>query len=102
MSMDPCRQEGAIGSLEATADAIKDTLGRLEKGQDRFIQILESIAQQGAKIHRMEADIEGMYDRIRKIEYSAATQGVKIAGASAFIGMIVAATVAYLFKKIGG
>ena len=100
--MEPCRQEGAIGSLEATADAIKETLERLEKGQDRFIQILESIAQQGAKITRLEADVEHLYERVRVVECSAATQGTKIAGASAFLGMVVAATVAYLFKKIGG
>lgn len=93
-----CRQAGPIGSLEATTSAIKDSLERIEKGQDRFIQVLETIASQGTKIDKAETDIEGLYDRVRKIELTAVEQGTRIGIASGIVAAVIAAVIAYVGK----
>ena len=98
---DPCKQENMIGSLEATMEAIQATLERLERGQERIASIMEAIAAQGAKLTKLEHDQEHLFSRVRNIEIDHAEQKTKIAMASAFVSMVIAAVVGLLFKHLG-
>lgn len=98
---EPCKQEGAIGGLEATQDAILATLQELKHGQERFMTILENIAKQGTKIQKLETDTETLYARVRKIELGAVEQGTKITLAAGVVSIIITVVVAYISKLIG-
>lgn len=101
MSMDPCRQEGAIGGIEATQQAIKDTLREIKIGQDRFVSVLEKIASQGTKIEKLEMDTETLYARVRKVELNAVEHGVKITAAAGFFSTVVSVIAAFLVRQWG-
>lgn len=98
---EPCSQQGVIGGLEATQEAIQNTLTRLEKGQERFISILETMSSQGTKIEKIENDQEQLFSRVRKMELGAVEQQTKVGLASGFISIIVAAIVAFIVKHLG-
>lgn len=98
---EPCSQQGVIGGLEATQEAIQNTLTRLEKGQERFITILETMSSQGTKIEKIENDQEQLFSRVRKVELGAVEHSTKVGLASGFISIVVAAVVAFIVKHLG-
>ncbi len=102
-----CKQEGNIGEMQATIEAISSTLHEMRVGQQRFISLLEDIARQGEQIRSLvyrtdksEKDVEGLFKRMREVELSPGKE------ASSFhtYGMmaVISSVIAYLFKKIGG
>ena len=99
---DPCTQERSIGSLEATTEAIQQTLGKLEQGQEKFISILESIAAQGTRIGKLEKDTGEMFSRIRAVELDSNSHNVKIGVAGTLLGAISGTIAAFFVKHFGG
>ena len=88
-----CRQEGAIARLEATDKSILETLKEIKKSNERFIEVLEKIAAQGARIDSLEdvsrkyrSDINALFSRVRELEMTPGREG-----ASVKIGLIMAA-----------
>jgi len=51
---EPCQQEGKIARLEATDKSILETLREIKESNKRFIEVLEKIAAQGARIDSLE------------------------------------------------
>lgn len=97
---DPCRQEGAICGLQATVESIKEALERLSTGQDRFINILEKISQQGEAISQIQKQQDEVFKRLRQVELDTAAERVKIGGIVASISLIVSATTAFVAKHL--
>lgn len=90
---EPCRQEGAIARLEATDKSILETLREIKESNKRFIEVLEKIATQGARIDSLEdvsrkycSDINALFSRVRELEMTPGREG-----ASVKIGLIMAA-----------
>lgn len=98
---EPCKQEGIIGGLEATQEAILGTLKELKHGQERMIPVLETIASQGTRITKLETDTETLYARVRKVELNAVEHGVKITAGAGFVSIIVSAIAAFIVKHMG-
>lgn len=98
---EPCRQEGVLGGIGATLDALEGTMVEIKKSQDKFIEVLQTIASQGTTIKKQEIDIEGLYARVRRIELNAVEHGVKIAGAAGLISVIVSAIAAFIIRHFG-
>lgn len=104
---DPCSQEKTIGEMQATMDAISDSLKDMRDGQKRFMILLEDIARQGEQIrsvvHRTdkhEKDLDGLFKRMRDVELAPGKQ----ASATQTYGImtVISVGVGYLFKKFGG
>jgi septal ring factor EnvC (AmiA/AmiB activator) len=90
---EPCQQEGKIARLEATDTSILETLKEIKETNKRFIEVLEKIAAQGARIDSLEhlakkqrSDINALFSRIRELEMIPGREG-----ASVKIGLIMAA-----------
>jgi len=99
---DPCKQEGAICGLQATVESIKESLERLSDGQDRFIQILEKIAQQGEAITALKHQNDELFKRVRQVELDASAERVKIAGIVGAVSIIVSAVTAAIARHFWG
>jgi 23S rRNA maturation mini-RNase III len=104
---DPCKQEGNIGEMQATIEAISLTLHEMRSGQQRFIALLEDIARQGEQIRsivyrtdKTEKDVEGLFKRMRDAELAPGKQASTAQTYS--IMAIISAGIGYLFKKFGG
>jgi len=104
---DPCKQEGIIGELQATMDAIAGTLQEMRDSQKRFISLLEEIARQGEQIKsliqrtdKVEKDVDGLFKRMRDVELAPGKQAS--ATQMGLIAALISAVVAYFSKKIGG
>lgn len=74
-TMTPCEQASTI-------DAISHTLTRMEKTQDRLVELLEKVAKQDARLDHLEDhsekaynDISVAFDRLRDIELNQAAYG---------------------------
>ena len=98
---DPCKQESHIGALEATLEAVAETLRDIKHNQDRFIGILENIAAQATKIAKLESDTETLYARVRKVELNAVEHGVKITAAAGMFSIFITAIASFLLKHWG-
>lgn len=103
---DPCRQEGTIGELQATLDAVSSTLDEIKKGQAQFITLLQEIARQSEQIKSMvqrtdktEKDVQCLFKRMRDVELAPGKQASSTH--MAVIAAVIAAVVAYISKKIG-
>jgi len=64
----PCEQESSIKNITSTLD-------RMEKGFDRLVELLQSVAQQGARLAHLEQEqiktddeLNILYGRVRQIE----------------------------------
>ena len=86
---EPCRQENAIGQLEATTKAIEKTL-------DRLGDVLEKIASQGTKVDHLEVGQGIIFERLRDMELTAQSEKVKVGFIMAGISAIVSTTVAFI------
>lgn len=104
---DPCKQEPAIATLQANTKAIAVTLHEIKQGQQRFIEVLESIAAQGEQIKRLSADVKRneqdtneLFGRIREIEKQPADEAskVRVSFIQAFVSAAVAVIVSLLLK----
>lgn len=104
---EPCQQEKTIGELQATMEAVSETLKEMRTGQQRFIAILEDIARQGEQIRSLlqrtgksEKDITNLFDRMRDVEM---LPGKKASAFQTYGFMaLIAAAIGFLFKKFGG
>lgn len=92
--------------MQATMDAISETLHDMRKGQVRFMALLEDIARQGEQIRSLvqrtdkhDKDIDGLFTRVRDAELAPGKQ----ASSTQTYGLmtIISIAIAYLFKKIG-
>jgi uncharacterized coiled-coil protein SlyX len=99
---EPCKQEKAIGSLEATVEAIKETLEKIGESQERFIEVLEKIASQGTEIATLKANQNNLFERVRKVEIKVAEERVKIGGIVAGVSAAVSIATALIVKHLGG
>lgn len=98
---DPCKQEGAIGALGATVKGVQEALEKISEAQERFISILERIAQQGEKINHLEIGQDTLFNRVRSVEIKQAEERVKLGGIMAGISAATAFITAFVMKKIG-
>lgn len=99
---EPCKQEGAIGALGATVKGVQDVLEKIEEAQERFISILEKIAQQGEKINHLEQGHDILFERIRKIEINTAEDRVKVGGIMAAISVVISGVTAWVTGHFKG
>jgi hypothetical protein len=99
--MEPCRQEGVLGGIEATLEALGGTMTDIKKNQDKFLEVLQVIASQGTTLKKQETDIETLYARVRKVELNAVEHGVKIAGAAGFFSLVITLIATFLVKHWG-
>jgi hypothetical protein len=99
--MEPCKQEGVLGGIEATLEALGGTMSDIKKNQDKFIEVLQIIASQGTKIGKLETDTETLYARVRKVELNAVEHGVKITAGAGLVSLVVSAIAAFLVKHLG-
>lgn len=102
----PCTKDAAIAAIEANYMRMFQTLERLEKGQDRFIEMLEKISAQSehmkaidARVGVAERSISAIDERVRGIEMQPAEQNTAVRN-----GVLIAvfsAVFAYFFAKFG-
>lgn len=71
----PCEQEPVIQN-------ISKTLERMEKTQDRLVELLEKVAKQDARLDHLEEhaernynELDGLYTRMREVELNQAAYG---------------------------
>lgn len=92
---EPCQQAVPIAKLEVTTEQIGKTLEKLGT-------VLERIAEQGSRVETLEENQEILFDRVRKIEISAAKEQTKVGflvtGISAGTSVITAFVMKLLFK----
>lgn len=92
---EPCQQEGAIGRLEATTEAIGQTLEKLGT-------VLEKIAAQGTNIVHLQEGQNLLFTRVRDIELATESQKVRVGFIMSAISVISSAITAFLIKHFGG
>lgn len=92
---DPCKQEGNIGALQATVEAIKETLEKIGEGQERFVQVLEKIAAQGTEINTLKSGQNLLFERVREIEIKVEGERNKLAVITGGISAAISAAIAY-------
>lgn len=97
---EPCKQEGAICGLQATVESIKDTLERLSVGQEKFILVLERIAQQNEAITTLQKQQDEIFERVRDVEVKAAAERVKTSTLVAAISLVVSTTTAAIARQL--
>jgi hypothetical protein len=97
---DPCKQEGTLGGINSTLEAVEHTLDKLERGQERFIGILEAMSAQGVKILKAETDIEMLYARMRRSELEAVEQKTKMTWLVGIASAVVSAVTAFITGHI--
>lgn len=96
--MENCKQEGKIGSLEATVEAIKDTLDKISEGQERFVTVLEKIAAQGELIKSLSDGQNNLFERVRQVEIKQETERVRLASLIGALSIVISAVTAWIAK----
>lgn len=96
--MENCKQEGKIGSLEATVGAIKDTLDKISEGQERFVTVLEKIAAQGEIINNLEAGQDTLFERVRQMEIKQEGARVRLGFVTGGLSIFISAVTAWVVK----
>lgn len=73
--MNPCEQQDNIVNISKTLD-------RMEKTQDRLVDLLEKVAKQDARLNHLEEhsersynEMDGLYTRMREVELNQAAYG---------------------------
>jgi hypothetical protein len=100
MSQDLCVHERTIGGLQSAVDALKDGLDDIKQSQKDMVRVLEKIAVQENRIHKVEADQEETFVRLRKVELDTNTLATKIGLYAAGIGGVAAAIISALLRLI--
>ena len=99
MSQDQCTHERTIGGLQVSVDSLKDNIEELKQGQRETIRILEKISAQETRLHKMEADQEETFVRLRAVEMDLNTLSTKAALWAGIIGALVAAVMSAITRK---
>lgn len=104
---EPCKQEGPIAAIKADNHNLATALMEIREGQREFILILKDISQQSEQIKTLfqrvgksDEDINIIYARVRELELAPGKQATatQIYG----INAVIAAGIAWAFKKFGG
>jgi len=104
---DPCIQGPAIATLQANTMAIGVTLHEIKQGQQRFIEVLESIAIQGEQIKSLSADVlrnergtNELFVRVHNLETQPVKEAsiVRTGAIQAFVSAVIAIIVSLIAK----
>lgn len=105
--MDPCKQEAILAEHKVIISAISETLKEFKHGQQRFIEVLEKIAEQGQHIvnleangNRLQKDVNGLFSRVRDLEVEPGRQGktIWIGAIMSVVTVVISIMVGRLFK----
>lgn len=89
--MEHCQQAVPIAKLEVTTEQIGRTLERLGN-------VLEKIAEQGARVETLEGNQEILFERLRSAEIKAAKEGAKVGFLVSGIAATVSAVTGVIVK----
>jgi hypothetical protein len=104
----PCIQERDIALLKERDERIMDTLDDLKSANKRFLELLETIAEQGARITHVEGDVkrlenctEQLFNRLRDVEQEPVKDLslTKVGVISAVMGAFASFILSLLLKK---
>ena len=100
MSQELCVHERTIGGLQSNVDMLRDSIDEIKQGQKDMVRVLEKIAVQETRIHKVEADQEETFVRLRKVEMDTNTLSTKIGLYAAVIGGLASAVISALVRLI--
>ena len=93
-----CLHERTIGALQASHEALKGSLDKIERAQQETVRILEKIAMHETRVDKLESDQEEVFQRLRKVELDTNSLSVKIGLYAAGIGAFIAAVISAFVK----
>ena len=100
MSQELCVHERTIGGLQSNVDMLRESIDEIKQGQKDMVRVLEKIAVQETRIHKVEADQEETFVRLRKVEMDTNTLSTKIGLYAAVIGGLASAVISALVRLL--
>ena len=100
MSQELCLHERTIGGLQSNVDMLRESIDEIKQGQKDMVRVLEKIAVQETRIHKVEADQEETFVRLRKVEMDTNTLSTKIGLYAAVIGGLASAVISALVRLL--